>query len=42
MGFDFGNIVDNVVTALVGGGTGWFLEGVAAMQPQPLQKVMQF
>jgi hypothetical protein len=24
MGFDLGNIVDNVVTALVGGGTGWF------------------
>jgi len=24
MNFDFGNILDNVVTALVGGGTGWF------------------
>ena len=24
MGFDLGNIVDNLVTALVGGGTGWF------------------
>ena len=24
MAFDFNSIIDNVVTALIGGGTGWF------------------
>jgi len=47
MGFDFGNIVGNVVTALVGGGTGWFFgrrgnnAAAAVTEGEAMQKMQE-